>query len=119
MKKTLVLIISIMIVSCVSGPPILTPVQWKHYDDMEVYADGESLSKKYTEIAEISAVDCPGAPSGSRVWGKSERAMQTLKMKAAAQNADAIIVTSCSYVPFMNNCWAGNMCSGTAVKWSE
>ncbi|WP_444921580.1 hypothetical protein ACJJID_03975 [Microbulbifer sp. CnH-101-G] len=74
---------------------------------------------EYTTIDDISAADCSGAPYGGRVWGDAEKAIEALKAKAASLDADAIINTSCSAAPFVNNCWAAKLCSGKAVKWSK
>ncbi|MCC5851940.1 MAG: heavy metal-binding domain-containing protein, partial [Alkalimonas sp.] len=60
---------------------------------------------------------CSGAPYGGRVWGDAEKAINTLKAKAAVLDANAIINTKCSAAPLVNNCWAAKVCSGTAVKW--
>ena len=117
MKKTILLLLSLFVVSCVSGSPTLTQDQMKRLSNIEVYKEGETPTKKYTTISEMSAADCSGAPGGGRVWGDAEKAIQTLKMKAASKNADAIVNTNCGSVPFVNNCWAAKKCDGVAVKW--
>ena len=119
MKKKLPLMFLFIITGCVSGPPTLSQDQLKKLGTIEVYKEGEIPSKKYEKITEISAADCTGAPAGGRVWGNAEMAIQTLKKKAASRNADAIINTSCSSMPFVNNCWAAQKCDGIAIKWIE
>ena len=119
MKKIILTLLSINIISCVAGPPTLTPAQWEKLENIKVYKKGEVPSEKYTKLNEISAADCSGAPAGGRVWGNAENAVKTLKMKAVAQNADAVINTDCGSIPFVNNCWAAQKCDGIAVKWKK
>ena len=119
MKHVLLIIFAIMCVSCVSGPPRLTQEQQKRLETIVVFQKGENPSKEYSKIKSISAADCKGAPGGGRVWGNAERAINSLKMKAAALDADAIIKTSCGTAPFVNNCWAAKKCKGIAVKWDD
>jgi hypothetical protein len=108
-----------MVVSCVSGPPMISASQWDKVDKIKVYKKGELPTKKYTELNEISAADCSGAPAGGRVWGRADQAIKTLKIKAVSQNANAVINTVCSPVPLVNNCWAAMKCDGLAVKWEN
>jgi hypothetical protein len=56
---------------------------------------------------------------GGRVTGNVDRAMDTLKRKAVAINADSIIDVSCGAAPMLNNCWAAQKCTGRAVSFSE
>ncbi len=63
----------------------------------------------------ISAAECSGAPLGGRVWGNAERAIETLKRKAAAENAAAVVDVTCEAVPFLNNCWAAQKCTVQAI----
>ena len=119
MKKILPFTLLFIVTGCVSGPPTLSQDQLKKLGEIEIYKEGENPSKKYEKITEISAADCTGAPAGGRVWGNAEMAIQTLKMKAASKNADAIINASCTSVPFVNNCWAAQKCDGIAIKWLQ
>ena len=119
MKNFLLIIFTLTLVSCISGPPKLTHEQILKMTEMEVFKEGEQPSKKYTKLSELSGADCSGAPGGGRVWGVNERAIKILKAKAAAQNADAVINISCGTAPFVNNCWAAKKCDGIAVKWIQ
>ena len=119
MNKIILALLSLSIISCVAGPPSLTPEQMGKLENIKAYKKGELPSQKYTKLKEISAADCSGAPAGGRVWGNAEKAINTLKMKAVAQNADAVINTECGSVPFVNNCWAAKKCDGVAVKWNK
>jgi len=56
---------------------------------------------------------------GGRVVGNVDRAMDTLKRKAVAINADSIIDVSCGAAPMVNNCWAAQKCTGRAISFSE
>ncbi len=102
--------------ACVSGAPTLTPEQEKEVEKMAVYKPGEVPSEKYQAIGPVTAADCSGAPLGGRVWGDSEKAVDTLKRKAVVMSADAVLNVSCSTAPLLNNCWAARKCSGDAVK---
>ena len=53
------------------------------------------------------------ATSGAKLI--SDDAIETLKKKAVAMNADAVIKVSCGAAPFLNNCWAAQRCIGDAV----
>jgi hypothetical protein len=107
--------LAVTLVSCVSGPPILTPDQEDRLMKISVHKAGENPVREYTVLEEISGADCSGAPAGGRIWGNTEKAIETLKKKAVAMNADAVINVSCGAVPFLNNCWAAQKCSGQAV----
>ena len=107
----------IMLGGCVSGAPKLTAEQSEKLKRIEVLNSEQTTDKPYTVLQDISAADCSGAPYGGRVWGDAEKAIDTLKAKAAVLDADAIIKTKCSAAPLVNNCWAAKVCSGTAVKW--
>ncbi len=117
MKNLTLVLSTLLITSCVSGPPALTEDQKIRLNTIQVFKEGHSPTKKYTQLSEISAADCSGAPAGGRVWGDAEIAIQTLKIKAASKNADAVINTDCGSVPFVNNCWAAQKCDGIAIKW--
>lgn len=53
---------------------------------------GQLPTKPYNVLADISAADCSGAPWGCGVYGNVDRALDTLKRKAGAMNADSIIL---------------------------
>jgi len=108
-------LLSAAISGCVSGSPRLTSDQSARLSKISAYKPGEAPDKEYRELSEISGADCSGAPAGGRVWGNSERAINTLRAKAAALNADAVLNVSCGVAPLLNNCWAAQKCSGTAV----
>lgn len=108
--------ILLSVLSCVSSPPDLTPAQEALVTHILVYKQGELASDKYQVIESLSAADCSGAPAGGRVWGNAEQAIESLKRKAAAAGADAVVNASCTAAPFLNNCWAAQKCSGDAVK---
>jgi len=119
MKTIMLVVISFSIVSCISGPPRLTQEQMERLRIIEVYKADESPSKEYTELSAVSAANCSGGPKATRQWGSSDKAIQILKMKAAAQMADAVIKVSCGSVPLLNNCWAARKCNGIAVRWTK
>lgn len=110
------LIVILMLSGCVSGPPRLTPEQHQKLSKITIHRDGEKPEKDYSILGEISAADCSGAPAGGRVFGNSGRATDSLKLKAAAMNADAVINVRCGAIPFLNNCWAAMKCDGEAVR---
>ena len=109
------LTLTITLISCVSGPPLLTSDQEDRFMKISVHKVGENPGREYTVLEEISGADCSAAPAGGRIWGNAEKAIETLKKKAAAMNADAVINVICGAVPFLNNCWAAQKCSGQAV----
>ena len=117
MKSKIVKILaaSLILGGCVAGAPRLTSDQELRLEKISVHKIGASPSKEYKVLDEISAADCSGAPAGGRVWGNAEKAMETLRRKAAAMNADAIVNASCGAAPLLNNCWAAQKCSGQAV----
>lgn len=105
--------------SCVSGAPTLSDNQEHKLSTLTVYPLGQLPAKPYKVLATISSADCSGAPLGGRVYGNVDRAMDTLKRKAVAMNADSIIDVSCGAAPMINNCWAAQKCSGRAISFSE
>lgn len=110
-----VTILCLVLSSCVSGAPGLTPEQDAKLSQISAFKPGETPTKEYRVLSDVSGADCSGAPAGGRVWGASENAIRTMTMKAAALNADAVINVTCGAVPLLNNCWAAQRCSGTAV----
>ena len=116
MKATMFALAALpLVVGCISGAPQLTADQQARVARMSVYKPGENPPSRYRVLESISAADCSGAPAGGRVWGNAEQAIETLKGKAAALNADAVVNVRCSSAPLLNNCWAAQKCSGDAV----
>jgi hypothetical protein len=76
--------------SCVTGAPTLNDDQERKLSALTMYSLGQLPAKPYTVLAAISAADCSGPPGGGRVTGNADRAMDTLKRKAVAINADSI-----------------------------
>ena len=111
-----IVIVSLGLCGCVSGAPTLTPEQESQASQVAVYKPGDSTPGKYQILDTISAADCSGAPAGGRVWGNAEKAIETLKQKAVAMGADAVINVSCSSAPLLNNCWSAQKCSGEAIR---
>src|SRR5258708_40122029 len=105
--------------SCVSGAPTLNDDQEHKLSALTLYPLGQLPTKPYNVLATISAADCSGSPMGGRVTGNVDRAMDTLKRKAVAVNADSIIDVSCGAAPMVNNCWAAQKCTGRAISFSE
>jgi hypothetical protein len=104
--------------SCVSGAPTLSDDQEHKLSGLTVYPVGQLPTKPYTVLAPISSADCSGSPMGGRVTGNVDRAMDTLKRKAVAINADSIIAVSCGSAPMVNDCWAAQKCTGQAISFS-
>ena len=121
MKKCiLTLAAGLVLSSCVTGSPSLTPDQKVRAYDMEIFEAGFIPEKKYTPIEEISGTDCSGGGAGSRVTGTKEPALYNLKLKAVGLNADTVVDVWCKKTAvFLSNCWAPMQCKGTAVKWAE
>jgi hypothetical protein len=117
MKTTMLVLapLALMAIGCVSGAPQLTADQQSRLAKMSVYKAGEDPAGRYRVLESISADDCSGDPAGGRVWGNAEQAIETLKEKAAALNADAVVNVRCGAAPLLNNCWAAQKCSGDAV----
>jgi hypothetical protein len=106
--------------SCVSGAPTLSDDQEHKLSTLTVYPHGQLPNRPYTVLAAaISGVDCSGAPLHGRVYGNVDVAMDTLKRKAVAMNADSIIDVSCGAVPLLNNCWSAQKCTGQAIVYSN
>jgi hypothetical protein len=76
--------------SCVTGAPTLNDDQERKLSALTMYSLGQLPAKPYTVLAAISAADCSGSPGGGRVTGNVDRALDTLKRKAVAINADSI-----------------------------
>src|SRR5689334_22943722 len=103
--------VTVFATGCVSGAPDLTDAQEQAAARVAVYKGGEALPVGYSSLGPISSGDCSGAPAGGRVWGDAGRAIDSLKQKAAAMNADAVVGVNCSNVPLLNGCWAAKKCS--------
>lgn len=105
--------------SCISGAPTLNDDQEHKLSALTVYPLGQLPTKPYTVMGEVSSADCTGAPMHGRIYGNVDRALDTLKRKAAAMNADSIIDVSCGAVPLLNNCYTAQKCSGKAVAFTS
>jgi hypothetical protein len=110
---------ALALASCVSGAPALTEDQEHRLSTLTLYPSGQFPTRPYKELAALTAADCSGAPLGGRVWGNVSRALDTLKRKAAAIDADSIIDVSCGAAPLLNNCWSAQKCTGRAVSFSD
>jgi hypothetical protein len=115
MKAIMYLLATLPLFGCIGGAPELTADQQSRAAKMTVYGPGQTPDKPYRVLEPISAADCAGAPGGGRVWGDAEKAVETLKEKAAALNADAVVNVRCGSAPLLNNCWAAQKCSGDAI----
>ncbi len=116
-RKVMVVILGASaLIGCVSGAPTLTTEQEAQVSAVQVFKAGDPGPTQYQSLGTMSAADCSGAPGGGRVWGEAEKAIATLKEKAVAAGADALIGVSCSAAPFVNNCWSAQKCTGEAVK---
>lgn len=105
--------------SCVSGAPTLNEDQEHRLAMLTVYPLGQLPPRPYKPLANLTAADCSGAPWGGRVRGNVDRALETLKRKAAAINADSMIDVSCGAAPLLNNCGSAQKCTGRAVSFSD
>ena len=105
--------------ACVSGAPDLNDEQTQRLSQLTVYPLGDPPPRPYNVLGTITAADCSGAPLGGRVYGNVDRAMDTLKRKAAAMNADSVMDVSCGAEPLLNNCWSAQKCTGRAVTFTD
>ena len=111
-------IASFALSSCVSGAPTLSNDQQHRLSTLAVYPVGQLPTKPYTVLAAVSSADCSGDPWHGRTYGNVDRALDTLKRKAAAMNADSIIEVSCGATRLINNCWHPQKCTGQAISFS-
>lgn len=111
-----IIILGILLMGCVSGPPYLTEEQEKKSNDIQVYRVGSTQEKQFIVVGKVEAADCTG-PAKSRLYGKEEFSIDYLRKKAVALGADAIIDVECRNAPLINNCWAAKLCVGKAIKW--
>ena len=96
-----------------SAPP---PEQQAQVSPIAILKPGEPTPGRYQILDTISAVDCSGAPAGGRVWGNAEKAIESLRQKAAELGADAVVNVSCSSELLLHNCWSAQRCSGDAIR---
>jgi len=114
--KFISILLIISLIGCVRAAPYLTEEQEKRIDNVNIFRVSSTQEKDFTIISEVDAADCSG-PHRTRLYGNEDLAIDTLKRKAVALGADAIIDVSCEFVPFINNCWAARVCKGKAVLW--
>lgn len=112
-------LVTLALAACVSGAPTLNEDQEHRLSTLTVYPPGQPPTRPYKELAALTAADCSGAPLGGRLWGNVDRALDTLKRKAAAINADSIIDVSCGAAPLLNNCRSAQKCTGRAISFSD
>jgi len=115
MRVAMLTLVCVAIGGCISGAPRLTLEQTGRLDQISAYKPGEAPPRDYREISRISSADCSSDAGGGRLSGSSAAAINTLRAKAAALNADAVLNVTCGAVPLLNNCWAAQKCTGTAV----
>jgi hypothetical protein len=104
--------------ACVSGAPDLNDEQEHRLSKLTVYPVGDAPTRPYDVLGDVTAADCTGAPGGGRVYGNVHRALDTLKRKAVAMNADSVIDVSCGAERLLNNCWSAQKCTGRAITFS-
>jgi hypothetical protein len=105
--------------ACVSGAPDLSDEQERRLPKLSVYPVGQPPSQPYSVLGTVTAADCSGAPLGGRLYGNVDRALDTLKRKAVAMDADAVIEVSCGAEPLLNNCRSAQKCVGSAVRFLD
>jgi hypothetical protein len=115
MNKIITIFLIALLAGCVSGPPNLTADQERRVGDIQVFRVGAMQERSFIFLKEVDAADCTG-PHG-RFYGREEASIDSLKRKAAALSADAIMDVDCRFAAFVNNCFAASVCSGKAVIW--
>lgn len=119
LRRFLSLILAVpTLTACVSGPPDLNDEQERRLAKLTVYPVGQPPAQPYSVLGTVTAADCSGAPLGGRVYGNVNRALDALKRKAAAMNADAVMEVNCGGAPLLNNCRVAQKCTGTAVAFA-
>jgi hypothetical protein len=117
-KLAMVPVASLLLGSCVSGPPTLTAEQHLRVDAIPIIKRGEPAPRPFKVREQVRGVDCTAGQRGTRLYGEEASALRVLRMKAAALGADAVVDVECGSTPFLNNCWRAANCSGKAVQWS-
>jgi hypothetical protein len=115
-RKMVTSILSVTILAGCVGTPSQTPDQQSPASAITILKAGDVTPGRYQILDTISATDCSGAPAAGRVWGNAEKAIETLKQKAAQIGADAVVNVSCSSEPLVHNCWSAQKCSGEAIR---
>jgi hypothetical protein len=103
----------------VSGPPHLTAEQQQKAASLPVYPPEKTPSRAYKLLKVVTAADCSGAALGGRYGAMRSKAIEALRAKFVAADADTIIGVRCEAAPFLNNCWAAQKCSGRAVTFTD
>ena len=116
MRHTLLVLFSVLLAACVSGPPHLSPAQISKAENLKVYMSKETVNRAYKKLDIIEAVDCSSIKG---VSGHDSTALFNLKKKAVYIKADAIIDVSCRTAPLVNDCWAPKSCTGVAIQWNN
>jgi hypothetical protein len=112
-------VIAVLILSaCVTGAPRLSEEQEEHVASITLFPIGQQPDRPYKILGVIESADCSGDPWHGRTYGNADRALDTLKRKAARLYADSVIEVSCGVPPYiLNDCWAATKCSGKAIEY--
>ena len=105
-----------LLAGCATGASGGPAAQQAQVSPIAILKPGEPTPGRYQILETISAVDCSGAPAGGRAWGNAEKAIESLRQKAAQLGADAVVNVSCSSELLLHNCWSAQRCSGDAIR---
>ena len=77
-------VIAVLILSaCVTGAPRLSEEQEEHVASITLFPIGQQPDRPYKILGVIESADCSGDPWHGRTYGNADRALDTLKRKAA------------------------------------
>lgn len=108
----------ILLASCMTNPRVddLTPAQRSKISAIQIY--NSTPDRPHTVLATVSGLSCNR--NAQQVQDISdEEAIQGIKIKAAALEANAVINLFCqknSDTDWRNNCWASVKCIGEAIR---
>ena len=119
MHRFFVVGIKVLLLSaCVTGAPRLSEEQEEHVTSITLFPLGQHVDRPYKTLGVVESADCSGSPWHGRTYGNPDRALDTLKRKAAALYADSVIEVSCGVPPYsVNNCWKATKCTGEAIEY--
>jgi uncharacterized protein YbjQ (UPF0145 family) len=114
------ILLSSALAGCGGAPRLsdLDSDQRAHFGTMQILLAGAEVARAHVGIGYVEGLSCRRNLYDTTPPGENA-AMQSLRVKAAEQRADAVINVACEYAkPDMrNNCWDAVVCGGDAVRW--
>jgi len=114
------ILLSSALAGCAGTPRVrdLDADQSSRLATMQIFPAGAEVARAHVAIGYVEGVSCRRNLADTTPPAENA-AMQSLRVKAAEQRADAVINVACEYAKKdpRNDCWDAVVCGGDAIRW--